>query len=58
MLTIIEEINNRLGFQFRSEPIIKACNYLGSQNYKTLISTEVIIFVTYHWKSLSHHEQV
>ena len=42
-------------FHFRSETANKACNELGSQkNYKTLISTEVIIFVIYHWKGLSH----
>ena len=53
MFISIEYISNWLGFHFWSETINKACNSLGSQKYyKTLISIEVIIFVTYHWMTI------
>ena len=47
MFTSIEEINDWLGFHYQSETI----NWHGnSKYYKTLTSTEVIIFVPYNLK--------
>ena len=48
-------ISNWLRFHFRSETVNKACKYLGSlKYYKTLVSIEVMIIVTCHWKGLCH----